>query len=181
MKIIPPNRLLFVDLNDLILNYFYEMGMSIDKNGYLYDQDIGNNITFKGNMIKVSVNGIPVYAGMNEIVFDPIHNYGLISTLFGTFLDKCQKSEEGDILGGYIAHGIEDDKGSKKQRVCVKTLNRGEIASEYYNNVFLAYIDCTFRISGYDVNLTNFDIDYIEIEEKEKERLRNEINNLNGQ
>lgn len=179
MRIIPPNTLIFENLNDIILNYFYEMGMSIDKNGYLYDQDLGNNISYKGNMIKASVNGIPVYAGMNEIVFDPVHNYGLISTLFGTYLDKCQNSEDGDILGGYIAHGIEDSKMDKSQRVCVKTLNRGEIASLYYQNVFLAYIDCTFRIAGYNVDLHPFDIDYIEIEEKEKERIRNEINNAN--
>lgn len=156
-----PNGLMFKDFNDLIFNYFSEMGMSVDSNKYLYDQDICNNITYKGKMIKASIDGIPVYAGMNDIVFDPVHNYGLVSTLFGTYLDKCQTTDDGDILGGYIAHGIEDEPNkSGKQRVCVKTVNRGEIASNYYNNIFLAYIDCTFKIGGYMVDLTPFDVEY---------------------
>lgn len=156
-----PNGLVFKDFNDLIFNYFVEMGMSVDANNYLYDQDIGNNIKYKGKMIKACITDTPVYAGMNDILFDPIHNYGLISTLFGTYLDKCQNSDDGDILGGYIAHGIEDDPAKTgKQRVCVKTVNRGEIASNYYNNIFLAYIDCTFKISGYMIDLSPFDIEY---------------------
>ena len=83
--------------------------------------------------------------------------------LFGFYLDKCKNSDDGDILRGYIAHYIEDDPTKTKQRVVVKTVpveqgGRGLIESEFYFNVYLAFIDCIFRIAGYNPNLQNFDI-----------------------
>jgi hypothetical protein len=114
----------------------------------------------KGKFIKASVNGIPVYPGLNDIVFDPAHNYGIVSTLFGLFLDMSQVTDDGDILQGYIAHYIEDNADRTKQRVTVKTVGRGEISSLYYNNIFLGYIDCTFRVGGTNVDLSMFDVEY---------------------
>jgi hypothetical protein len=50
---------------------------------------------------------MPAYAGINDIVFEPIHNYGMISNLFGMYLDMCQDTDDGDLLQGYIAHFVE--------------------------------------------------------------------------
>ncbi|MBR6289468.1 MAG: hypothetical protein IKR19_09035 [Acholeplasmatales bacterium] len=159
-----PNGIGFTDLNDLMINYLSEMGLSVDQGQYLVDQETGNILKYKEKNIKVSINGIPAYAGLTDIVFDPFHNYGIVSNLFGLFIDRSQDTDDGDILQGYIAHGVEDGKGENadKQRVAVKTMGRGEIASNYYRSVFLAFADCTFRISGYNVDLSAFDI----IEEK---------------
>jgi hypothetical protein len=151
---------MFNDLNDLIYNYFMEMGLNVRPDQYLCYQDTGVVLQFKGKYIKASVNGMPAYAGINDIVFEPIHNYGMISNLFGMYLDMCQDTDDGDLLQGYIAHFVEDDPNREKQRVTVKTKGRGEISSLYYDNIFLAYIDCTFRISGTIVDLTPFDIEY---------------------
>ena len=151
----------FNDLNDLYYNYLLEMGLAINANQYLCYQDSGQILQFKGKFIKASVNNVPVYAGLNDILFDPLHNYGMIATLFGLYLDQCQNADDGDILNGYIAHYIEDNPNDKTmQKVTVKTFGRGEISSNYYHNVFLAYIDCTFRVSGTNVDLSAFDIEY---------------------
>lgn len=154
----PNGTVMFTDIPDMFYDLFTEIGLGINGDSYLYDQDSGVPILFKEKYIKASVNGSPIYAGRNDIVFDPANNYGLISHLFGYFLDKAQNSEDGDTLGGYIAHYIDDDPTKEKQRVVVKTLSRGEIGSMFYYNIYLAYIDCIFRISGYNVDLSNFDI-----------------------
>lgn len=160
-----PMGLKFTDFNDLIVNYISEMGLAVDSNMYLYDQDSGNILKFKDKSIKISINGIPAYGGVNDIVFNPAHNYAICSTLFGMYINRCQDTDDGDLIQGYIAHSLEDMPGSKEfQRVVIKSIGRGEIASNYYRNAFLGFIDCTFRISGYNLDLSPFDIDYSEIQ-----------------
>ena len=73
------------------------------------------------------------------------------------------------MVGGYIAHYIDDDDEKMKQRVVVRSSTRGDISSAYYYNIYLAYIDCIFKVAGDNVDLSNFDR-YIEPEEKKKRR-----------
>ncbi len=148
----------FSSIPELYFDLFNEMGFGLRSNGYLYDQDTDNFLTYDNLYIKASLNGQEIYAGNNEVIFDPAHNYKLINTLFGYFLDKCQQSEDGDILQGFRAYYTEDDI-NKKQRVVVKTVGRGEISSKWYWGIYLSFIDCIFAINGYDVDLSNFDIE----------------------
>lgn len=148
----------FDNIYDMYYDLFSEIGLGINAQQYLYDQDTQVTITFKEKYIKASINGQPIYAGRNDIVFEPAKNYTLMARLFEYYLDKCQQSDDGDLLEGYIAHYIDDDETKEKQRVVVKTVGRGEISSNYYFNIYLAYIDCLFKIAGYNANLTNFDI-----------------------
>ena len=146
------------------------------RNGYLYDQDDGNYLQFDENYIKCTLDPNQIiYAGRNEIIFEPNTNYKLINTLFGYYLDKCQRSEDGDILGGYVAH-YSDETPERKQRVVVKTLGRGEISSKWYWFIYLAFIDCMFAIAGYNVDLSNFDIEP-EIDKKTGKRVFRTIDN----
>lgn len=159
MIYLPNGMQSFENLGDLYYDLFMEIGVSVRASDhYLYDQETDLPIKFREKYIKASIDGSPVYAGINDIAFEPAHNYALMSTLFGFYLDKCQNSEDGDILGGYIANYIDDDETKEKQRVAVKTMNRGEISSKYYYNIYLAYIDCIFAIAGYNVDLSQFDI-----------------------
>lgn len=148
----------FENMMDMYYDLFSEIGLGINSQQYLYDQDTQIVLMFKDKYIKASVTGEPLYAGRNDIVFEPAKNYTLMTRLFEYYLDKCQNSDDGDMLQGYIAHYIDDDETKEKQRVVVKTVGRGEISSNYYFNIYLAYIDCLFRIAGYNVNLNNFDI-----------------------
>lgn len=142
---------------EMYYDLFMEIGLGI-KDQYLYDQDNGTFITLKEKYIKANIDGSPLYPGRNDIVFEPDKNYTLIEKLFCFYLDKCKDTEDGDILQGYIAHYIDDNPTKDKQKICVKTVGRGIIESEFYTNIYLAYIDVIFRIAGYRPNLSNFDV-----------------------
>lgn len=149
---------IFGSVPELYFDLFNEMGFSVKSpEGYLYDQDYGTLLTFDNAYIKVPLSDQEIYSGRNEIVFDPAHNYRLVNMLFGLFLDKCKNSEDGDLLEGFVAFYSEDDE-DRKQRVVVKTIGRGEISSNWYWNIYLSFFDCVFRINGYTVDLSNFDI-----------------------
>ena len=148
----------FENIWDLYYDLFSEIGLGINSQQYLYDQDTQTTIMFKDKYIKASINGQPVYAGRNDVVFEPNKNYTLMARLFEYYLDKCQHSDDGDMLQGYIAHYIDDDATKEKQAVVVKTQGRGLIQSDFYFNIYLAYVDCLFKIAGYNVVLNNFDI-----------------------
>lgn len=158
MNYLPNGTVYFDNIFDMYYDLFSEIGLGINAQQYLYDQDTQITIQFKEKYIKASIDGQPVYAGRNDIVFEPTKNYTLMARLFEYYLDKCQNSDDGDLLQGYIAHYIDDDEKKEKQRVVVKTAGRGEISSQFYFNVYLAYIDCLFRIAGYCADLSNFDI-----------------------
>lgn len=166
----------FNNIQELYYDLFNEIGLSIGPNGYLYDQDTGNFIQFDEKYIKASLSPDQIYAGRNEILFEPNMNYKLIDRLFGYYLDKCQHSEDGDIIGGYIAH-YTDETPERKQRVVVKTIEHGDYCSEWYWFIYLAFIDCMFRIAGYVVDLSNFDIEP-EIDKKTGKRVFKPIENV---
>ena len=157
MQYLPDGRITFSDIYDMNYDLFMEMGLALDNDHHLYDQDTMNPIMFKEKYIKASIDPSPIYAGRNEILFDPAANYTMMNRLFGLYLDKSQNSEDGDLLCGYIAHFVDDNPEKDKQCVGVKTQGRGIISSDFYYNVYLAYIDCIFRIAGYTPVLTQFD------------------------
>ena len=148
--------MVFETIEELYSELFMEIGIAV-KGNYLYMQG-GDFLKCGDRFIKVSLDGTPVYPGRNDIIFDPSTNYALIQFLFGFYLDLCQDSDDGDILKGYIANYIDDDESREKQRVVVKTVGRGEISSDYHYNIYLSYIDCIFKIAGYNTDLSNFDI-----------------------
>lgn len=155
-------KMYFNDFREMYYNLFLEIGLSINNDQYIYDQDTGIILKFKDKQIKMSfINN--VYAGNNDIVFDPSTNYNLIVTLFGYYIEK-EAANGNDI--GYIAHFSEEEAGKVfipkgerfKQRLVIRTKN-GDINTEGYYNLYLAYIEAIFIISGntgYD--LSNFDI-----------------------
>lgn len=149
---------MFENIYDMNYELFNEMGLGL-RNQCLYDQDTGNLIQIDGKNIKASIDGTPVYAGRNDVPFEPQTNYHLVTCLFGLYLDKCTRVEDEDeepVIKGFIAQCIDDDEAKEKQRVIVKTA-AGDIVSNFYYQVYLAFFDCVFRIGGYNVDLSNFD------------------------
>lgn len=146
------------NIYDMYYDLFMECGFAVNRDQYMYDQDTSNMLMFREHNIKASLDGSPVYAGKNDVIFDPAHNYTLMSMIFCHYLDKVQDTDDGDILQGFVAYFIEDDITREKQRVVIRTKGRGDIASNFYYNIYLAYIDCMFRITNNFVDLNNFDI-----------------------
>ena len=162
MIYLPNGAIQFNDLGELYYELFMEMGLYVKStDSYLYDQDTSMPIMFDSKYVKASINNMPVYAGANDIVFDPARNYKLISQLFGYYITKCQYSEDGDLLKGFNAwydESLVDEKtGFEKKKVTIKTEGRGFIESQYYFQIYLSFIDCIFKINEKVVDLSNFD------------------------
>lgn len=148
-------QMVFDDLQEMYYNLFNEIGLSINKDSYLYDMDTGQMIMFKDKYIKASTNPLDdLYAGKTDVVFDPLKNYTLMMSLFGYYMDK----EFADRPEYFIAQFIDDNPEDKQlQRFVVKTRD-GDIYSQYYNNTYLGYVENIFNLSGVSVNLSNFDL-----------------------
>lgn len=157
MIITAQGKISYETIDELYYEFFLAIGLGVTIDQYLYDQDTGNAIAFREKRVKASVDGRPVYAGMNDIVFEPDKNYSLVSNLFGYYLDKIQNSDDGDMLGGFVSQGIIDNETRDKQAIMVRTIGRGDICSDFYYNIYLAYMDEVFRIEGMQVDLSNFD------------------------
>ena len=155
-------KIFFSNINEMYYNLFLEIGLSTNNEQYIYDQDTGIVLKYKEKYIKMNFNN-DTYPGKNDIVFDPATNYNLIVTLFGYYIEK-ELSNGNDI--GYIADFKEEEhnrafipKGERfRQRVVIRT-KRGDIYTDYFYNLYLAYIHAIFIISGNEeYDLSNFDI-----------------------
>lgn len=149
-------KIMFDDMYELYYHLFLEIGLSINGNNYLYDQDTEIPLMYKDKYIKATTFPVPIYAGRNDIVFDPSQNYNLMVSILGYYIDKESNSDSGDNIG-FIAQYIEDND-IEMQRVVVKTKN-GDYASQFYHNVFLGYIEVIFLLAhSFNVDLSNFDL-----------------------
>ena len=157
MQILPTGEIQYDNVNELYYNLFLEIGLKINQNQYLQDIDTNIVLEYKKRYIKADLSGNTIYAGMTDVIFDPPHNYGLISTLMGYYIDK--RTAEGEDVG-YIAQAVIDNDFT--HQVLVKTTH-GDILSKPYHNVYLGYIEVIMTIGGSRVDLRNLDI----VEEEE--------------
>ena len=151
MYFLPNGLMAFSSANEMYYNLFLEIGLSINRDNYLYDQDTGIVLKYKDKYIKANIfDNTEIYAGKNDILFDPANNYNLMETLFGYYIDK-QAAEGNDI--GFIARYIEDypkwDNPNVKplQRIVIKRKMQDDIYSNYYNKLYLGFIDIIFKLS----------------------------------
>lgn len=157
MNFTPQGKVMFQDIYEMYYHLFTEIGLGINSDQYLYDQDNGTVLRYKDKYLKATVQPVEIYAGKTDMIFDPVKNYNLIVSILGYYLDKEANNPEGDNIG-FIAQFIEDDSTREKQRVVVKT-RRGDYISSFYYNIYLAYIEVIFLLSdNFVVDLSNFDI-----------------------
>lgn len=139
---------------------FNIIGLSINRDSYLYDNDTGTVLQYKGKYIKATTADIPIYAGKNDIVFDPPCSYHMMVVLLGYYINKRDNSEDEHPLG-FISQGIIDTADKSQHQLFVDTSTRGRIISDWFNNGYLTYIDMIFKLDEQDfVDLHNFDIPY---------------------
>ena len=143
----------FGDTTEMYYNLFNEIGLSINAQQYLYDQDTGITLRYKDKYMKATTSIEPIYAGKSDIIFDPANNFNCMVTLFGYFIEKITASDNFP----YKAQYVEDNPDKTKQRLVVQTIDGKEYTSEFYNNLYLGFIEVIFQISGFPVNLNNFD------------------------
>lgn len=151
-------EMVFDDVYELYYNLFNAIGLSINVEGRLYDQDSIQELLYNNHFIKATTYNAPVYAGKNDVIFDPYKNYNIMVMLFGYWLDKETQFNGMNI--GYLSQYIEDNKDpdDPKQRFVLKTVN-GEYASKWYYNLWLGYAEIIIAISdNVALDLSKLDI-----------------------
>ena len=157
------NVIIYDTKEEMYYNMYMEMGLFVNAQGYLQDQDTGIVIRFKDKFIKTSLNpNVVVYTGKTDTEFDPKKNFNLMATLMGYYIDKREHGEEPI---GYISQGIYDIKAEQLHSVFIKS-HTGLYESDLYHNSYLGFIDCIFKMGGILTDLHKFDI--VEEEENKK-------------
>lgn len=154
MRFLPNSATQFDDVYELTYNLLNSIGLSIDANGYLYDQDSRTHIQFHGCKIKASVTpNVPCYAGQGEVVFDILYNIRLVTVMLGYCIDKETK------LNGFscLSHFIEDIPGTRTTAITMKMTDGSYKTTKYYMNKCLKYIHAIFLVYDENVDLSNFD------------------------
>ena len=77
-------------------------------------------------------------------------------TLFGLLLDKTRVFEDKEVYT-YYTEEMEVENGLKKTQLVVMFEDKSTVASDFFYNKSLAYIDTIFKLEEIDVNLDNFD------------------------
>ena len=143
---------------DLIFALINEIGLSINSNNSLFDQDTGQVIYFGGKEIKCSIDpNISVYPSDIAVVFDPINDMKLMTTILGYYFEKER------VMGECypITYSFNDRDKKKPSSIMVKlqTPDRGiiELNSDSYSNKCLKLSDIILRMGGQFCDLSNFD------------------------
>lgn len=155
MNFLANGKVQFDDQYEMCYNLFNAIGIGVaNGTNYLYDQDTGITLNYKGKAIKAAIVPQPIYAGKTDVVFNPVMNHNIMTTLFGYYIDK-----EADSTNqiGFLSQYVEDNEARDKQRLVVRTVN-GDVYSNFYTDLYLAFVECIFTLSGdYNVDLTNLD------------------------
>ena len=157
----PDGSISYNDIFELYYNLFNTIGLSVNSDQYLYDQDTGIILKYNDKAIKAATAPMNVYAGKNDIVFDPVNNYDIMVKLFGYWLDKeIAIGENPKFAAGFQSQYIEDHPEDKMlQRFTVCFADGTKYTSHFYTKLYLAYMELIFLIGDDQVvNLSNFDV-----------------------
>ena len=140
-------------IDDLEQKLMMEIGLSVDLEHTVTDQDFGTYLSLHGKYIKAKRNGIEPFVNRHSsIYFDPVRNVKFMRYLFQYYMTKIQKLDNRYFSVFFPTYNQETGAG------CIDIKNETEsYRSKYYYNEALRYIDIIFRISGEEIDLTKFD------------------------
>ena len=153
-------------LNKIVME---EIGLTINSQNKVIDQDTRTQIKFKDKNVKYSSQNA-VTLGHSDMLFDPVSDRGLMTSLFGYYADKLEEEGECSVS---IFYEKQDDDG--KTYLESKT-DKGVITSKAYHNSNLTYIDTIKQLNGEsNVDLSDYDTDPLEDTKKSKRRKKKGI------
>lgn len=130
-----------------------EMGVGIGPDYVLYDEDTGAPVQFQGKNIKFSANNPElVYIGAGDVLFDPVHNLRMVTTMMGMYLDKEESN-------GKEAQCMYDDNNREDRTTShtIKFSNGESVTSKFYKNRCLAICDNFLEMANMNSDLSEFD------------------------
>lgn len=121
------------------------LGFDISSNGYICDQDTFSIIRFKYKHLKYVDEDQNIPFHNNDILFDPLNNFKLLTTLFDMHLKYCQQC--GMII--YTHYPEEVMMGDIKcTSICIVADTR-KYMTEYYTNIICAYADAILHLDQF--------------------------------
>lgn len=139
-------------INNLTYQLMCEIGLEVDQEMRLVDQDLGNVIMFKGKTLKVNLGGQrQPFIGRNDILFDPVNNYKIMSTIFAYYVQKLTNLE-GRYFNIFYAVPLPSGKTYAEIKENMKVIRSGT-----YFNPCIAFIDLVFRLNNEEYDLSAYD------------------------
>ena len=143
-----------MEYDALVNKLMQEIGLDVNDNNCIIDQDNGNLLQFNGKNLKYNTDRF----SKADVPFDPIQNVKLMSHLFSYFTGKLN-DEDGRYINIYYPVDIPN---SKKGVIELKENNNTIRSNPYYNDS-LKYADLIFKLSGEEnVDLNEYDSEYQE-------------------
>ena len=79
------------NINELEYKLLMEIGLDIDTEHRLVDQDFGTFVFFNGKHIKAKRNGIEPFINKHTVYFDPVGNVKFMRQLFQYYINKINQ------------------------------------------------------------------------------------------
>ena len=129
-----------------------EIGIGIASDNTLYDQDSMAPVQFQGKNIKFSSTPEQIYLGEGDVLFDPIHNLRMITTMLSTYIGKEEENGK-EVLSMYDDYVRENKTTSHT----IKMAGGECITSKFYKNKCLAICDNILTMANANCDLSKFD------------------------
>ena len=147
------NVIVYETPEEMTFGLLKAIGVEVKPDGSLFDTEIRVPLQFDGKTIKVTIDPNNVhYAGESEIMFEPLKNLKMTSTVLGLVLDKLRVQEGRETLSFFTEDRF-DDNGYKQTRMILKLVNEPDLVSDWYFNKCLAYDQIMFNLAETDVGL----------------------------
>lgn len=159
MKVTPGDGYMILQFEDVYeLNYHIlnAIGLTVDDQGYVFDQDTKTQILVSGKRLKASIDpAMTHYAGDGEVMLDPLRNLHQMTVLLGYHIDK--KVSNGEIT--FLSQFIEEPKDREDPRTAltIKYDSCFSVTSGLFTNRCLKFVQMIFIVEKISVDLTNFD------------------------
>lgn len=131
-----------IDERSVIKKIMNEIGLDLNYEGYILDQDTNEVIFVDGKLLKYSFE-TPVPVNKNiEMYFDPINNLHLMSILFSYYLKKLEIYED-------VYFSVYFSVKNELFQHAIVAKNEGHtIQTNFYNNITLAYAEMISIVTG---------------------------------
>ena len=139
-----------------------EIGLAINSDNEVYDQDTFSLIDIEGKKIIFSFTvGKKLFCDpQTQIVFEPVSNLKMINRLFAYYLQK--EEMEGNMC---IKTWFQEEDDKKRTAITIVSSNGERFTSDYFYNPCLKFCDLILKfgypmeIAAGEFNLVEFEID----------------------
>lgn len=149
-------------IDELKIAIIQELGLNVDGNGNLIDQDTYKILQCNNKTIKFSLSTQNVLIGAMDMPFNILEDFKLSEMIFGYYLAKEEEYNNLLVTTYYTEYEPavinNGEKGASRTRIVVKLLDGTELFSDYFYPANFKYIDFIIKRSGKPINLHAFEV-----------------------